>query len=112
MECSVHYALVSTFYIYMYDVNDVPLFQAILATIMIIVGNIGELIDAFSAAAFVFYLLVFIALIILRVTHPKEPRPFKVLLPYTCAWCVVFVLTCTCAIDSMIPYWLHAEVLV
>ena len=46
---------------------------------MISVGNIGELISAFSAAAFVFYLLVFIALIIMRVTHPNEPRPFKVL---------------------------------
>ena len=59
--------------------KECALFQGVLATIMICVGDIGELIGAFAAAAFVFYLLVFIALIIMRFTHPNEPRPFKVI---------------------------------
>ena len=58
--------------------NPLSLFQAALATIMITVGDISELIEAFSAAAFVFYMLVFIGLLIMRVTHRSEPRLFKV----------------------------------
>ena len=42
------------------------------------VGNIGELIDSFAAASYTFYLLAFIALLILRITHPSVPRPFRV----------------------------------
>ena len=49
-----------------------------MATIMISVGDISELIEAFSAAAFVFYMLVFIAVLIMRVTHRNQPRLFKV----------------------------------
>ena len=54
-----------------------------MATIMISVGDIGELIEAFSAAAFVFYMLVFISVFIMRVTHRDQPRLFKVHLYYT-----------------------------
>ena len=49
-----------------------------MATIMISVGDISELIEAFSAAAFVFYMLVFISVLIMRVTHRDQPRLFKV----------------------------------
>ena len=45
---------------------------------MISAGRIGDLIKAYSAASFFFHLLVFIALFIMRVTHAKEPRFFKV----------------------------------
>ena len=54
------------------------LFQATMATIMVSVGDISELIEAFSAAAFVFYMLVFISVLIMRVTHRDQPRLFKV----------------------------------
>ena len=71
----------------LYDINIVicnltlnVLLQAMMATIMIGVGDIGELIEAFSAAAFVFYMLVFIAVLIMRVTHRDKPRLFKVTL--------------------------------
>ena len=57
--------------------------QAFMSAIMICIGDIGELIESFSAASFVFYLLSFIALLIMRLTHPKEPRAFKVYI-YTC----------------------------
>ena len=46
---------------------------------LVCVGDIGELIDSFSAASYTFYLLSFIALLVLRITHPTVPRPFKVL---------------------------------
>ena len=49
-----------------------------MSTIMISVGDIGELIAAFSAAAFVFYMLAFISVLIMRVTHRDQPRLFKV----------------------------------
>ena len=49
-----------------------------LSSIMIIAGKIGDLIEAYSAASFFFHVLVFIALLIMRVTHANEPRFFKV----------------------------------
>ena len=68
--------------------------QTCIATIMISVGDIGELIDAFSGASFVFYLLVFIGLVIMRFTYRHEPRPFKV---HTCT-----MYTCK-AIHTVFP---------
>ena len=65
-------------------------FQGMLATIMVISGDITELVDAFAAASFVFYLLVFVGLIIMRFTHSKEPRIFKV------------TSDCMCCIQSII----------
>ena len=49
-----------------------------MSTVMISAGRIGDLIKAYSAASFFFHMLVFIALLIMRVTHAKEPRFFKV----------------------------------
>ena len=41
-------------------------------------GDIENLIDAFSAATWVFYGLSFLGLIIMRFTHKKKRRPYKV----------------------------------
>ena len=49
-----------------------------LAAVMVVFGNIIELVDALSAASYVFYLLVFLGLIIMRFTHSEEPRILKV----------------------------------
>ena len=49
-----------------------------MASVMIVAGSIQELIETYSVASFVFHVLVFIALLIMRVTHAKEPRFFKV----------------------------------
>lgn len=75
--------------------------QAILATIMITAGSIGELIEAYSAASFFFHMLVFVALLIMRVTHAKEPRFFKVCI-CTLAWCSVYTRDIGHCVDLMI----------
>ena len=49
-----------------------------MSSIYVCVGDIGELIDSFSAASYTFYLLAFIAVLILRITHSSVPRPFGV----------------------------------
>ena len=45
---------------------------------MVIVGSVDELIDGLSFMSFIFYALCIVAVLILRVTHHKEPRLFKV----------------------------------
>ena len=41
-------------------------------------GNISDLITSFNAATWIMYGLSFVSLLIMRVTHRHEPRPFKV----------------------------------
>ncbi len=48
---------------------------------MIVIGDISELLNGLSAAAYLFYILSFSSLLIMRVTRRREPRPFKV--PYS-----------------------------
>ncbi len=54
------------------------LLQVSLAMLMVVIGTIDQLIDGFSFISFIYYTLVIIAVFILRVTHRKEPRLFKV----------------------------------
>ncbi len=54
------------------------LFNVPLALIFIMMGDIEDLIDGMSAALWVFYCLTFAAVLVMRVTHRKEPRPYKV----------------------------------
>ena len=51
--------------------------QASIASVYVCVGDVGVLIDGLSAVIWVFYLLIFCAVLILRVTHPELPRRFK-----------------------------------
>lgn len=53
-------------------------FQAMIALIMIIPGNIGSLIDFFSFTAWIFYGGAMLALIVMRWTQKDTPRPYKV----------------------------------
>ena len=46
--------------------------------LMVGVGTIDQLIDGLTFILFVFYTLVIMAVVILRITHRKEPRFFKV----------------------------------
>ena len=64
--------------------------------LMVVAGTIDQLIDGFGFISFIFYTLVIIAVFILRITHHKEPRLFKVgtysnnmgkLLLYMCVFC-------------------------
>lgn len=52
--------------------------QTFLAIIMVSIGTINQLIDGFTFVSFIFYTLSIVAVLILRVTHRKEPRIFKV----------------------------------
>lgn len=54
------------------------LMQAFVAAVMIAIGDIDQLIDAFSASAWTFYGLAIGAVIIMRLTHEDVPRSFEV----------------------------------
>ena len=58
---------------------QVEVLQTIVALLMIIPSNIGQLIDFFSFAAWLFYGLTFLSLIVMRKTKSSEPRAYKVL---------------------------------
>lgn len=49
-----------------------------MTSVMVMVGDISELIEGASASVMFFYMLVIIGLIIMRCTHREEPRLFKV----------------------------------
>lgn len=53
--------------------SSVPLTLVYLA-----MGSIEDLIDGMSAAIWVFYALTFAAVLVMRVTHHKDPRPYRV----------------------------------
>ena len=46
--------------------------------LMVVTGTIDQLIDGLGFISFVFYALVIVGVLILRITRPKEPRIFKV----------------------------------
>ncbi|CAK9294673.1 unnamed protein product [Gordionus sp. m RMFG-2023] len=54
------------------------IFIGILASLMIIPGNIEALIGFFGFASWLFYGLTMVALLYLRYTQPNTPRPYKV----------------------------------
>ena len=66
--------------------SDLLSFQCILSVLYVFGGNIQQLINGVGVSLWVFYLLVFISCIIMRVTKRKAKRPFKVCghLKYDC----------------------------
>ena len=66
-----------------------------MSAVLVCVGDIGELIESFSAASYSFYLLSFIAVLIMRITHPNHPRPFKVLLIFPFYFRLWVISACT-----------------
>ena len=68
--------------------------QASLASVWVLIGNIDSLINSFNAAIWVFYGLVFAGLLIMRVTHRNQPRPFKVTTRILC------IIICVCRYAS------------
>ena len=52
--------------------------QVVLTTVYILAGDISDLISSFNASIWTYYCLSFVSLLIMRVTHRHEPRPFKV----------------------------------
>lgn len=64
------------------------IFTTVLALLMLIPGDIGSLIDFFSFAAWMFYALAIVSLIILRFTMKNEHRPIKVFILFP----IIFLL--------------------
>eukprot|EP00118_Oscarella_pearsei_P011374 m.76098 g.76098 ORF g.76098 m.76098 type:complete len:292 (+) comp35965_c0_seq23:499-1374(+) len=54
-------------------------FQSILASFYILVGNYEALVDAFSFMIWIFYLATFISLYVIRRRMPNAHRPYKVI---------------------------------
>ena len=52
--------------------------QFVGGSVMILLGDISELLNGLSGVIYLFFALIFISLLILRVTRSREPRPFKV----------------------------------
>ncbi len=50
--------------------------------VLIIIGDIESIIDAFSALEWATFGMAFFGLIIMRITEPDRPRPYKVLIVY------------------------------
>ena len=54
------------------------LLQTFLASILIAVGNIDGFISAFNAMSWLQYGAAIFGIIIMRITCPDQPRPYKV----------------------------------
>ena len=53
------------------------IFVAVISAILVVTGNIDDLVDGASSATWVFYGITIGGLLIMRVTHKDEPRPYK-----------------------------------
>ena len=58
-----------------------PYMQCFIAILFMFGGTLAQLINGIGVTEWIFYMLVFIALIILRFTKRHERRPFKVSQP-------------------------------
>ncbi len=58
--------------------HELLFLQMVLMSIGVAIGDISVLLDGYSAVAFVFYGIVFAAVLVMRVTDKKAPRPFRV----------------------------------
>ena len=63
----------------MHGLTAVVSLQTAMTTMYILAGNIDSLIEGFSASVWLFYILSFISILIMRFTHKDHNRPFKVL---------------------------------
>jgi len=54
------------------------IFTAVLSVFLISLGDVSGLIDLFSFAMWIFYVLAMVVLLILRKTKPDAPRPYRV----------------------------------
>ena len=58
--------------------NPAVLFLAALSVIFIMIGDIDELVDGVSAGVWLFYGITIAGLLVMRVTHKNETRPYRV----------------------------------
>ncbi|GAA5797944.1 hypothetical protein HPULCUR_003342 [Helicostylum pulchrum] len=71
------------------------LLQAILTTLMIMVGSFRMLVNFYSLCAWIFYFLAVLSLIVFRFTEPDLKRPYRVWLSTPVLFCIVALFLCT-----------------
>ena len=77
-----------------------------MTVILIFAGSVTELINGVSALEWVFYGLVFIALLVMRFTKRHEKRPFKVRFNVK-GWQKIILNGCICALFNKIVRNFH-----
>ncbi|OWF53532.1 b(0,+)-type amino acid transporter 1-like [Mizuhopecten yessoensis] len=82
------------------------IFTTIVSLLMLIPGNIGSLIDFFSFAAWLFYALTILSLVVLRFTMKNAHRPIKVfiLFPLIFMACSVYLVIAPIIQDPAIEF--------
>ncbi|ORY99407.1 amino acid permease-domain-containing protein [Syncephalastrum racemosum] len=69
--------------------------QAVLTSIMIIIGSFRALVNFYSLSAWIFYFLAVLSLIVFRYKEPELKRPYKVWLPLPVLFCMIALFLCT-----------------
>ncbi|KAL1926192.1 hypothetical protein VTP01DRAFT_6057 [Rhizomucor pusillus] len=69
--------------------------QAVLTSIMILVGSFRGLVNFYSVCAWIFYFLAVLSLLVFRYTEPDLKRPYKVWLTTPILFCGVALFLCT-----------------
>ncbi|KAF7732296.1 hypothetical protein EC973_005192 [Apophysomyces ossiformis] len=69
--------------------------QAILTTIMILIGSFRRLINFYSVCAWIFYFLAVLALLVFRYKEPELKRPYRVWLCTPILFCILALFLCT-----------------
>ncbi|KAI9469742.1 MAG: amino acid/polyamine transporter I [Benjaminiella poitrasii] len=69
--------------------------QAILTTIMIMIGSFRMLVNFYSFCAWIFYFLAVLSLLVFRYTEPDLKRPYRVWLSTPILFCIVALFLCT-----------------
>ncbi|KAI8881070.1 amino acid transporter [Backusella circina FSU 941] len=95
------------------------LLQAVLTSIMIMIGSFKMLVNFYSLCAWIFYFLAVLSLLIFRYKEPDLKRPYRVWLTTPVLFCLVALFLCTtpfieapieslvalCSVLVAIPLW-------
>ncbi|XP_048742291.1 b(0,+)-type amino acid transporter 1-like isoform X2 [Ostrea edulis] len=82
------------------------IFTTVVALLMLIPGDIGSLIDFFSFAAWMFYALAIVSLMILRFTRKDDYRPIKIfiLFPIIFLLCSLYLVVAPIIQDPRVEF--------
>ncbi|KAI9323068.1 amino acid permease-domain-containing protein [Dichotomocladium elegans] len=69
--------------------------QAVITSILILVGSFRALINFYSLCAWIFYFLAVLSLLIFRYKEPELKRPYRVWLSTPVIFCIVALFLCT-----------------
>ncbi|KAL0085793.1 L-methionine transporter [Phycomyces blakesleeanus] len=69
--------------------------QAVLTSIMILLGSFRGLVNFYSLCAWIFYFLAVLSLLVFRYKEPELKRPYRVWLTTPVLFCIVAMFLCT-----------------